>query len=284
MSSRTRKILIVDLNNNKSDVKSYEEYGKYIGGIGLNAKILNDLKRSDVVSFSVGPLNGFFPCVSKTSVLFKSNGEVENLYLGGTLSSRIKFTGLDAIVIFGVAEESVSLEIIDEEVSFKTNLTKGLDSLGLPGKRGLISIENNTLLLDHYFEAPSESLRNLLKEKNIESISITGTKTFEVKKKEKYEELYYNLLEKCKKLDFEQLGVPSCFGCPHGCSQAKLGDEEGDVLLHSLVACSYADDIYTDVGTVFSCLDVLGYKYKHEDLENFPNVVYDLIKELNSNE
>lgn len=282
MSLQSRKILYINLDDKSSEVKSYENYGEYIGGVGLSAKILKDLNKDDAISFAVGPLNGFFPCVSKTSVLFKYNDEIEELYLSGNLSSRLKFTGLDAVVIFGKAEEKISLDIIDEEVYFKVGLGKSLDSLGLPGKRSAISIKNDLLLLDNYFEAPNEFLKDLLVQKNLKSISITGTKTFEIKNKERYEELYYNLLEKCRKIDIGEKGNPSCFGCPHGCGQARVGEEDGDVLLHSLVVCSYAEEIYSDLGTVFSCLDVLGYRYVHEDLENFPNVVYDLFKELNS--
>jgi hypothetical protein len=52
------------------------------------------------------------------------------------------------------------------------------------------------------------------------------------------------------------------------------------VLIHSLVACHYADKIYSDIGVVFSCLNVLGYDYTHEDLENLPKLIEDTIKNI----
>ena len=284
MNLRARKVLFINLAEKKSEVKSFEDYGKYIGGVGLGAKVLSESDKEGSVVFSVGPLNGFFPCVSKTSVLFKYNGKVQDIYLGGNLSSRIKFTGIDSIVLQGKSEDPVRLEIIDEDVSFKDIEAGKLDSLGLPGKRSTLVVNESGLTLDQYFEAPNDFLSKKLSEMNIETISVTGTKTFDIENKERYEELDFNLLERCKKLTVEETGDPSCFGCPLGCGQAKVGEEDGDVLLHSLVSCTYTKEIYSDVSTVFSCLDVLDYKYVHEDLENFPNVVYDLIKELESNE
>ena len=60
-----------------------------------------------------------------------------------------------------------------------------------------------------------------------------------------------------------------------------MGEVGGNVLVHSLCACSYSTKIYSDVGTVFSCLNILGYDYTHEDIENLPKMVDKVLKELN---
>ena len=42
----------------------------------------------------------------------------------------------------------------------------------------------------------------------------------------------------------------------------------------------FAQAIYSDVNTVFSCLNVLGYDYTHEDIENAPLYISQVLKEI----
>ena len=71
---------------------------------------------------------------------------------------------------------------------------------------------------------------------------------------------------------------PSCSLCPMGCKKSNEGEIGGNVLLHSLVACEFAQNIYSDIGIVFSCLNVLGYDYTHEDIENLPKLIEKIFK------
>ncbi len=65
-----------------------------------------------------------------------------------------------------------------------------------------------------------------------------------------------------------------------GCGKSRVGEIGGNVLIDSLVACQFADKIYTDIGIVFSCLNVLGYNHTHEDMENLPKLIEDTIRKL----
>lgn len=280
MSSLNKKVLFIDLEKNFSEVKTFPDFYKYIGGVGLGLKLYETYQDEDPIIFSVGPLNGFFPFVSKTSVVFNQEGVIEDLYLGGYLSTRIRFADLDSVVIMGVSSEEVVLDLHNNEVSFK-----GADiaprSLGLPGKRSFLNFVDNKLILDDYFSPPENFLEKKFIKKRLSGLSITGTNTFAPKDKSKYEELYKQLLDKTSMLAVEKGFFPSCSGCPMGCAKSNIGEMGGNVLSHSLVACAFADNVYTDVGTVFSCLNILGYDYTHEDIENLPVLVQNVLKKLN---
>lgn len=286
MTTLNKKILYINLANQTYETKLHDNYGKYIGGVGLGAKILNTIEKSEEASvssepiiFSIGPLNGYFPYASKTSVLFRHHNELKDHYLGGNLSTRIKFSSLDAIVIYGRSKEPVTFDILDETVIFHTG---GVDlgSLGLPGKRSQISKKGEKYLLGDYFATVDDSLSQLLTNKNLQGFVITGTHTYDLPKSERYLELYNMMLSRIEEISVRKSGSPSCSGCPVGCFESSKGEESGNLLAHSLVACTFAQKIYGDTSIVFSCLDVLGSGYTHEDIENFPKLVYDLLEEL----
>ncbi len=274
-----KKIFLVDLAKQWAGVKSISGLGPYIGGVGLGVKLFSMYADQDPVVFSVGPLNGYFPFVSKTSVVLKGHDGVEDIYVGGTLSFRIKFAGADAIVITGRSEFPTVLNILDEDVSFEPS-DADTAGLGLPGKRSVLTTVGGRLLLDGYFAPPNDILEEKFAGKNLSAAVVTGTKTFQIKNTDKYEDLYKSLLAKSSEMSVEKGHNPSCSGCPMGCEKSKIGESGGSVLVHSLVACEYSSKIYGDAGTVFSCLNVLGYDYTHEDIENLPALVSQTLEEV----
>ncbi len=286
MTSQNKKVLYIDLTNKTYDFALHAKYGEFIGGVGLGAKVLTDIERmeegsvsSEPIIFSVGPLTGYFPYVSKTSVLFRYHGEIHDDYLGGSLASRIKYFGVDSIVLSGRLNEPMYLELMDDKVVFHNESTN-ISMLGLPGKRATLLFENHHLLLNSYFKTGDQNLQTLFTNKNLLGFVITGSKTFNLPKSEKYLEIYNNLLGRLNDLTVEKSGNPSCVGCPLGCTSSMIGETGGDFLVHSLVACSLASKIYSDPNVVFSCFDSLGSGYTHEDIEKFPSLVYDLFEEL----
>ena len=278
--SRATKVLFIDLKKRTCNVELHPDLVEYVGGVGLGLKLFSLYSESDPLIFSVGPLNGYFPFISKTSVVLNKDGLIEDIYLGGSLSFRIKFSGLDAILISGVSKEPVYLDLSDEEVRFVSSDKVDTNTFGLPGKRSVLEFTNNKLLLDNFFTAPESFLDSKFEDKNIKGIVFTGSRTFEIEEKEKYENLYKNILLRTKDLTVEKNNYPSCSGCPMGCHHSKVGETGGNILIHSLVSCSYAEKIYSDVGVIFSCLNVLGYNYTHEDLENLPRLVQNVLSEL----
>lgn len=279
METSIKKALIVDLATQNSEVKSFSDLNKYVGGIGTGLKLFEMYKESNPVVFSIGPLNGFFPFASKTSAIVSDEGVIEDLYVGGNLSLRIKFTGVDSIVLCNDSAENIILDITNTSVLFKPENTD-VNSLGLPGKRSRINSSGKDLLVQDYFSAPENFLENALHHKKVLGMCVTGTETYKPQNFSSYEKLYYEILSRKNELRVEPGIYPSCSNCPMGCGKSKVGEIGGNVLVHSLVACHFADKIYSDIGVVFSCLNVLGYDYTHEDLENLPKLIEDTIKKV----
>lgn len=279
METRPRKVLSIDLAKKEYEVKSFEDLNNFIGGVGLGFKLMELYYDKNPLIFAVGPLNGFFPFASKTAVIINNDGVIEDIYLGGNISLRIRYAGLDAIVIHGVSAEPVVLDISNATVSFK-GANEDLEKLGLPGKRSVLKREGSKVLLGGYFTAPEHYLEKEFEDKNIQGIVITGTELIRVSDFDKYEELYAKILSRKDDLSVLEGTYPSCSNCPMGCGKSKTGEMGGNVLLHSLVACQYADKIYTDVGVVFSCLNVLGYNYTHEDIESLPRLIEQTLRRI----
>ena len=279
METKAKKVLTIDLTNKVYEVKSFVDLNKYIGGVGLGVKLYQQYLQEDPIIFSIGPLNGFFPFASKTAIILKNSDVIEDMYIGGSLSMRLKFCGIDALVLYGKSEEPVILDIANTEVKFRDTSLE-LDSLGLPGKRSQLKIESKKLLMDRYFTTSEDFLDKKIVEKNVEGISITGTEIYKPKNFEKYAELYSSILNRKDELSVDMGIYPSCSNCPMGCGKSKVGEIGGNILIHSLVACQFADKIYSDIGVVFSCLNVLGYEYTHEDIENLPRIVEETLKNI----
>ena len=279
MDLSSKKILFINLGEKTSEVKTFPDLHKYIGGVALGLRLYELHKDQDPVIFSVGPLNGMFPYVSKTSVVFNLEGVMEDIYFGGYLSTRIKFADIDSIVIYGKSAEPVILDLHNDSVSFKSADTVA-GSLGLPGKRSFLSYQEKAMVLDDYFTVPDNLLNKKFDKNGLAGLTVTGTCTFTPKDLDKYESLYKELVGKTLDIRVEKGFFPSCSGCPMGCAKSNVGEIGGNVLAHSMGACEFAEDIYTDVGTVFSCLNILGYDYTHEDIENLPVLVQNTLKSL----
>ena len=278
MDSLNRQILYINIEKNETEAKTFSELRSYIGGVGLGLKLLSIYKDEDPIIFSVGPLNGFFPFASKTSVVFQNEGSVEDIYFGGSLSFRLRFLGIDALVLSGISKNPVVINI-DDVVSFM-KMDEDIKLHGLPGKRSILSLESKGLFLDGYFQASERILEKKFVEKNVKSIILTGTKTFSIVNEERYRKIYKEILGRTNELSVKKGEYPSCSGCPMGCLNSGIGEIGGNVLVHCLVGCSFAEKIYSDVGTIFSCLNSLGYDYTHEDIENAPRLITETLTEF----
>ena len=123
------KILRLDLSNGDTDFQQINEptARKYIGGVGLAAKILWDETTPDTTPFSpenelvfmTGPLTGSsLPkssryIVAGISPLTGIWGEANS---GGYFGPALRFAGWDGIVIRGQSEQPVMLVIEDDKV------------------------------------------------------------------------------------------------------------------------------------------------------------------------
>jgi aldehyde:ferredoxin oxidoreductase len=124
------QILWVDLSNGKiwKEQIGRKLLREYIGGRGLNAKILweslkpgiDPFSPENVFIISAGTLCGTIaPGASELTVTSKS--PLTNLYfkttVGGHLANELKFAGYDAIVVTGASSSPVYLSIKDEKVA-----------------------------------------------------------------------------------------------------------------------------------------------------------------------
>jgi aldehyde:ferredoxin oxidoreductase len=277
MDLASKKILTIDLDRKTQEVGNYANLHKYVGGVGLALKLFQINEERDPLVIATGPLNGFFPYASKTAVVLNDSGVIEDLYFGGSLATRLKFTGLDAILILGKSRDEVILDINNISVEFRES-SENIFSLGLPGKRSVINLTEQKVLLDQEFTTHEYLLENKLKQKNIKGLVVTGTEVFTPVDMEKYQELYHSILARKADLTVGESNKPSCSNCPMGCEKSRFGEIGGNVFVHSLVSCQFAEKIYSDLSVSFSCLNTLGYAYTHEDLENLPNLIEETLK------
>ncbi|MFH1295295.1 MAG: hypothetical protein ABIH84_01825, partial [bacterium] len=136
------------------------------------------------------------------------------------------------------------------------------------------------LLLDGYFGLKVGFVEKKFMAKQLLGLCLTGTKNYELADPEKYTALFNQLLAQTSSVGVDFAGRPSCSGCPLGCSESFVGEMGGNILLHSLVACGFAVNVFSNLGTVFACLDCLGYKYTHEQLEALPDLFCRTMKEI----
>lgn len=275
-----KKILEIDIEKKTYQLKKREDLSNILGGVGLSMRLYQEFRGKKPLILSVGPLNGFFPFCSKTSVFFGVKNNVYDYYIGGSLSTRIKFAGLDAIVILGKARSDMFIDIQNDQVSF---LDYGVEfaSQGLPGRRSIIEFKTNKYLLDNYFRFSGSEADSFLSFKNISGIVISGTNNYLVKDKRAYDELYKEILVRYEYLSVKKDSFPSCSGCPMGCSVSGIGENSGNFLVHSIVGCQYAKKLYSNKDLLISCLNILGYPYTHEDIEKYLDSLHNLHNQYN---
>ena len=170
MDSYLKNILVIDLAKKEADLKTFTDLKEYIGGVGVGTKLYSLYEDQKPLIFSIGPLNGFFPFASKTSIILNSEDGIEDLYLGGSLSYRMRFAGIDSIMFLGKSKSPVVIDIMDGNVTFH-DAEISLGTLGLPGKRSTLSLLSK-LTLDEYFEPPEDLLEKEFYNKKIKHFNL----------------------------------------------------------------------------------------------------------------
>ena len=124
-------ILDIDLTTQKISTIDTRQYADpYLGGRGIGVKILYDrlvpgidpLGPENCLVFTVGPLTGTaVPSSGRTDVVTKSpeTGLLGGGNAGGFWGPELKWAGYDGIVVHGVAQQPVYLQIYNEHVSIR---------------------------------------------------------------------------------------------------------------------------------------------------------------------
>ncbi len=115
------RILTVDLVTGKGKVLTLEGRDTEAGGSGLAALLFNKYGHPDKpwddpeqpLIFTIGPLTGYFPLMSKTVCGFKSpyHDQYGESHAGGRSALSLRFADLDGLVVTGKAEKLSCLSI-----------------------------------------------------------------------------------------------------------------------------------------------------------------------------
>lgn len=127
----TGKILRIDLTEKKSVIEDGLSYTEsFIGGRGINAKIIYDEIGKDVSPFDpenlicIGPgvLAGSpAPCSARSTITAMSpRGLLDSSGIGGFIGAEIKFAGYDHIIIQGKSDQPVYIYITNDAVDIKS--------------------------------------------------------------------------------------------------------------------------------------------------------------------
>lgn len=272
-----KKVLYLDLNDQSHVFKVDGSLWNYIGGVGIAYKLLEANLDLNPVILATGPLSGYFPYASKSCVLYISNGKIVEKYGGGSISGLMNMLGIDAIVISGSSSANLAVSINEEDVSI-SQFTEEESELS----RFDFALSSNKIVSEGYFSYGNiEDVPSPID--NLVGINIDFTKNVDFSSYYDYEKIYNTLLDDYRSLTVEPRNNPSCMGCPMGCDFSHEGEDHLNVavLARTLIACGYAESLYKSIPMIYSCLNSLGYRYHHSDLEKFPGIFGELKVSLN---
>lgn len=227
------KILHIDLNKCKVTTTPTSEYARlFVGGRGLNAKLMFDFSKPGVDAFhpdnpviiGAGALAGSgIPGMSHYSITSRSPEQVpQGLAVqssGGSLPSEMKYAGYDHIVIKGSAKKPTYIHIENEHVAFKNASGvwgKGTfetdkiirEELGDPEvKVAAIGQAGERLVRFATIEHENRSgtgIGSVWGAKNLKAIAVRGTRGIKIYDPEAVQRIIVELIEKIKEEEIER--------------------------------------------------------------------------------
>lgn len=221
------KILIIDLTSQKASIEQIDLKEGLLGGSGLAASLYLKyglfeepaFHPDQPLIFTIGPLTGAFPMMSKVVLGFKSpyHEQYAESHAGGRLALALRFAGYLGLVVKGKAKGLTTLEISDQEVNFhSTPFLKEEDvfSTGkllrrvstIPsGKRSILRIgpagENLVptacINVDTYRHFGRLGAGAVMGSKNLKGIIVGGNSAFDLNKmaSSQYPKLYQQIHE-----------------------------------------------------------------------------------------
>ncbi|MCS7113137.1 MAG: aldehyde:ferredoxin oxidoreductase [Candidatus Bathyarchaeota archaeon] len=241
MTDTLSRILYIDLSDGRSWVEDRRDlFDDRIGGLGVAVKLYSEKCKlgsdpfdpENPVVFTVGPLNGLYPSISKTVAVFKSpiTGTYGESHAGGRLSIAIRMAGYGAIVIIGYSDKPVFIDIEDSNVRFRdakpllglssleveerlrtcTRAMESIVSIGLAGERVCFYASVN---VDRYNYFGRLGLGAILGSRNVKALRIRGSGSIKPKDPEGYrrlfEKLYRVIVETDAMAKYHYTGTPA---------------------------------------------------------------------------
>ncbi|MDO8670162.1 MAG: aldehyde ferredoxin oxidoreductase N-terminal domain-containing protein, partial [Dehalococcoidia bacterium] len=249
-------ILRVNLSTGQISLLPTSEYAeRFVGGRGVAAKLYWDLVKPETrplspencLIFATGPLGGFAGFSStRCQVVFKSPASIPESYnyanLGGHWPAQLKFAGYDALLIEGVSDKPVYLEIKDDRVeirdaahlwgrpgvevreAIKSELGRDFRVLAIgPAGENLATMAN---LLADGDASGSSGGGAVMGSKKLKAIAVRGTGKLRVAQPEKVREQVRRLRDLTRRSPFQHEDMDSegprykrdaCFGCIGNC-------------------------------------------------------------------
>ncbi|WP_035104559.1 aldehyde ferredoxin oxidoreductase N-terminal domain-containing protein [Desulfohalovibrio reitneri] len=128
-TNRAFRVLVLHLDENKSQVRHFSDKTRWLGGSGLAAALYQEYGLPEVswshpdqpLIFAIGCLTGYFPLMSKVVCGFKSpyHDQYAESHAGGRLALAMRFADYDAIVIRGRAEHPVAVQVANRAIEFE---------------------------------------------------------------------------------------------------------------------------------------------------------------------
>lgn len=216
------KVLYIDMNKNKIRIEHREDLQKYLGGVGVASKLLEENMRPELdpldeaqpIVFAIGAASTIFPVITKTCAMFISplTGELGESYAGGRMAMSMFLAGYDAMVIQGKAGKPSYLAINRNNVEFKDARAfwgMSSDEVGRVvrerepggGKRSIIRIgpagENMvkyaSVCVDTYRHFGRLGLGAVMGSKNLKAISIVGDRNVPIRNFKEYFKVYQEI-------------------------------------------------------------------------------------------
>jgi len=222
------KILEVNLSTEKIKIKEIPKdlINNYIGGKGVGARILYDqlkpktdaLGPDNVLIFGTGPLTGLnLSGGEKLGVIFKSpqTNIFGEAYCGGYFAPALKKTGLDFIIVKGIAKKPVYLFLNDNTVEIKkadhvwTKDTFETETI-LKEDHGRIAqvvsigpagenlVKYACITHAQGFLLGRAGIGTIMGSKKLKAVVVHGTKKIEIRKQHEVESIKKDLNEKLK--------------------------------------------------------------------------------------
>ncbi|UCG22152.1 MAG: aldehyde ferredoxin oxidoreductase [Deltaproteobacteria bacterium] len=235
------RILTVDLTSGKGKIVTIEGRDTEAGGSGLAALLFDKYGHLDKpwdvpeqpLIFTIGPLTGYFPLMSKTVCGFKSpyHNQYGESHAGGRSALSLRFADLDGLVITGKAARpsyisigSRHLEVKDVHYMWGIDLQRSGKMLrkmiGGAGHRSIFRIGPAGENLSAYACITVDTYRHfgrlgggaVMGSKNLKAIAIQGDGVFQLPEGKEYAELFEEVHKQLTTTDmmdkYHNLGTP----------------------------------------------------------------------------
>ena len=241
MISDKFRILMVDLRDGRGNVITLDGRDTVAGGSGLAALLFSKYGNANKpwndpdqpLIFTIGPLTGYFPLMSKTVCAFKSpyHDQYAESHGGGRSAFSLRFAGLDALVVTGraarpscIAVGSRHLEVKEVHYLWGRDLyTTGKMLRGMfkgAGHRSILRIgpagENGSAIaginVDSYRHFGRLGGGAVMGSKNLKGIVIHGDGNFPLDGSREYPKLFQDVYAKLTDTDmmskYHDIGTP----------------------------------------------------------------------------